>query len=144
MLQPFSLGMSPNPHSLALLPIALRLFALMKESDKWHSHRSIRRVSITFWRLLTTKPLRIIISRPLIFTISANTKRRRSTQLRLTNIASSPTNIRRLPTVILRRRPNADYHGLRDDQRRSRQIRDLKHDQLAIKRLKELKLEYVR
>jgi len=83
-------------------------------------HRSIRRVSITFWRLLTTKPLRIIISRRLIFTISANTKRRRSTQLRLTNIASSPTNIRRLPTVILCRQPSADHHVLRDDQGWSR------------------------
>src|SRR5580704_11431970 len=62
--------------------------SLREEYHKWHSHRSIRRVSIT-------------IRRPII-TISASTKTRRSTQPRPTNIASSPTNIPRLPTVILK------------------------------------------
>jgi hypothetical protein len=113
----------------------------MKESEKWHSHRSIRRVSITFWRLLTTKPLRITTSRPLIVTTSVNTKRRRSMQLRLMSIANSPTNIRRVPTVILCRQPNADHRLLPVGQAQIRY--SLKHDQRALKRLKELKLEYV-
>ena len=52
-------------------------------------------------------------------------------QLRLTNIASSPTNIRRLPTVILRRRPSADHHVLGTIKAGDDQMRYLKHDQLA-------------
>src|SRR5580704_13812619 len=76
--------------------------SLREEYHKWHSHRSIRRVSITIRRPLTTTPPRIITIRRPIITISASTKTRRSTQPRPTNIASSPTNIPRLPTVILK------------------------------------------
>jgi hypothetical protein len=42
-----------------------------------------------------------IIIRQAITTILASTRRRRSTQLLLSSIASSLTNIPRLPTVIL-------------------------------------------
>src|SRR6202040_2009281 len=83
-------------------PVAYALtFTLREEYRKWHSHRSIRRVSITIWRPLTTTLPRIITTRRPIITMSASTKRRRITQLRLSNIASLPTNIPRLPTVIL-------------------------------------------
>jgi hypothetical protein len=78
------------------------LFNLREELSKWHRHRSIRRVSITMGQPLTTTLPRIITIRRPIITISASTKRRRSTPLRLTNIASSPTNILRLPTIILK------------------------------------------
>ena len=46
--------------------------------------------------------LRIIIIRRPIITISASTRRQSSTQLPLLNIANSPTNIPRLPTIILK------------------------------------------
>src|SRR3984893_16122644 len=83
-------------------PVAYALtFTLREEYRKWQRHRSIRRMSITIRRPLTTTLPRIITTRRPIITISASTKRRRITQLRLSNIASLPTNIPRLPTVIL-------------------------------------------
>src|SRR6202048_2759923 len=75
-------------------PVAYALtFTLREEYRKWQRHRSIRRVSITIRRPLTTTLPRIITTRRPIITISASTKRRRITQLRLSNIASLPTNI---------------------------------------------------
>src|SRR6202045_1145533 len=103
-------------------PVAYALtFTLRGEYRKWQRHRSIRRVSITIRRPLTTTLPRIITTRRPIITISASTKRRRSTQLRLSNIASLPTNIPRLPTVILinddgprgRRWPSPPRHHVR-------------------------------
>src|SRR5580704_18900258 len=83
-------------------PVAYVLtFTLREEYRKWHSHRSIRRASITTTPPLTTMPPRIITTRRPIITSLASTKRGRSTQLRLSTIASLPTNIPRLPTVIL-------------------------------------------
>jgi hypothetical protein len=83
-------------------PVAYALtFTLSEEERKWHRHRSIRRVSITIRRPLTTTLPRIITTRRPIITNSASTRRRRSTQLRLSTIASLPTNTPRLPTVIL-------------------------------------------
>src|SRR5580704_18728809 len=75
--------------------------SLREEYHKWHSHRSIRRVSITIRRPLTTTPPRIITIRRPIITNSASTKRQRSTPPRLSTIARWPTNIPRPPTVIL-------------------------------------------
>src|SRR5580704_15766387 len=75
--------------------------SLREEYHKWHSHRSIRRVSITTPPPLTTTPPPIITIRRPTITNGASIKRRRSTRRRLSSIASLPTNIPRPPTVIL-------------------------------------------
>jgi hypothetical protein len=90
------------PLSRAAFRRGWRSFSLDRGgSHRWHSHRSIRRVSIITWQPLTTMPLRIIIIRPSIITPSASMTKPSSTQLRLTNIANSLTNIPRLPALIL-------------------------------------------
>jgi len=78
------------------------MFILREDYRTWHNHRSIRPVNITIRRPLTTTPRRIATIRQPITTMSDSTKRLRSTQPRLMNIANSPTNIRQLPTVILK------------------------------------------
>ena len=69
---------------------------------KWrHSHRSIRLLTIITMRRLTTTRLRIIIIRPSITTLLANTTRPRSTRPQLMNIVRLPTNTQRPHAIIL-------------------------------------------
>ncbi len=78
----------------------------------WQRPQSIPPVSITIRPpLITTRPPTIIIKRP-ITTTSVSTKRRRSTQPPLSNIASKVIRTRRPPT---NNRTNKDVGGGDDD-----------------------------